>query len=263
MPDAPSPATLLPASSFDTAAEAYARYRPAYPAELIETLLARSGIGAGAQVLEIGCGTGKATAQLAGRGFDLLALDPGEQLLAVARRELAGDPQIRFACSRFEDWPAPSAQFDLVLSAQAFHWLDTAIACPAIARTLKPGGWLALLWHTDDWGETPIRLALDRIYAEFMPRTAPPADMARRAEHCVAALLASGRFGPPEVHVACWTQTFTSERYLGLLSSFSDHICLPDRQREALFAAIRQAIEDQGGRIEKRWRSLLHLLPLR
>ena len=75
---------------FDEDAELYDRARPGYPAELMEDLRSFAGLGPGSTVIEIGPGTGQATRGLLAQGWRVVALEPGRELAAVARRVLAG-----------------------------------------------------------------------------------------------------------------------------------------------------------------------------
>jgi ubiquinone/menaquinone biosynthesis C-methylase UbiE len=130
---------------FETVAEEYDRVRPTYPPELVD--IACAGLDSSSRVLEVGCGTGKLTRDLAQRRFTLDAVDPGEGMLAVARRAA---PDATFHRARFEDVELPEGTFDAVFSATAFHWVDPRIGWAKVARLLRPGGTFALLTHTAD-----------------------------------------------------------------------------------------------------------------
>jgi SAM-dependent methyltransferase len=130
---------------FDEVAAEYDRSRPAYPDELVTRACQVAGIGAGDPVLEIGCGSGQLTRGLAARGLHVTALEPGERLLALAERNLAGIGQVEFAAERFEDAQLPSSHFRAAFSASAFHWLEPEVSWQKAARLLAPGGTLALL----------------------------------------------------------------------------------------------------------------------
>ena len=132
--------------SFDRVAEEYDRVRPSYPDELVDRACAIAGLESGSRVAEVGCGTGKLTVALVARGLEVDAVDPGENLVAVARRHLAGS-SVRFHVARFEDVELPSEAFEAVFSATAFHWVDPDVGWAKAARLLRPGGTLALLTH--------------------------------------------------------------------------------------------------------------------
>ena len=132
-------------ATFDQDAGLYDRARPGYPPALFDDLAELTGVGAGSRVLEIGPGTGQATLPLAERGCQIMAVELGPDLAAVARRKLARFPGVEIVTAAFEDWPLPAVPFDLVLAATAFHWIDPAARVVKAADALRPGGWLATI----------------------------------------------------------------------------------------------------------------------
>jgi ubiquinone/menaquinone biosynthesis C-methylase UbiE len=129
---------------FDHVAAAYDRVRPGYPASLVDEACSLAGLTSGARVVEVGCGTGKLTVSLAERGLRVDAVDPGPEMVAIARRRVGAAP-VRFHVGRFEDVELPDRTFGAVFSATAFHWVDPAVGWSKVARVLRPGGILALL----------------------------------------------------------------------------------------------------------------------
>jgi SAM-dependent methyltransferase len=132
-----------PSLSFGSVADAYDRARPTYPREAAAWLVGEEPV----TVLELGAGTGKLTEVLASLGHDIHATDPDAAMLAKLRERL---PDVLTSVASAEDIPAPDAAFDVVVVAQAFHWFDHDRALPEIARVLKPGGRLALVWNQRD-----------------------------------------------------------------------------------------------------------------
>jgi ubiquinone/menaquinone biosynthesis C-methylase UbiE len=129
---------------FDAIAAEYDRYRPAYPDELIDQACRVAGIGSGDSVLEVGCGTGQLTRSLAGRGLRVTALEPGTNLISLARQNLEGAAAVAFVNARFEDAQLCRERFRAVFSASAFHWVDPEASWQRAADVLVPGGTLAL-----------------------------------------------------------------------------------------------------------------------
>jgi 2-polyprenyl-3-methyl-5-hydroxy-6-metoxy-1,4-benzoquinol methylase len=124
---------------FDGIAERYAASRPGYPAHVVDFITTTAGLAPAAAVLEVGCGTGQLTRQLARRGFQLTAIDIGPSMIATARRHLTG-AEVLFQVTSFEDLAAADASFDLVISSAAFHWIDPEVAFSKSARLLRPDG---------------------------------------------------------------------------------------------------------------------------
>jgi SAM-dependent methyltransferase len=132
---------------FDEIAAEYDRHRPAYPDNLIDQACQVAGIGSGDLVLEVGCGSGQLTRALLARGLHVTAVEPGKNLIALARRNLDGAGAVEFVNAQFEDAPLPREQFQAVFSASAFHWVDPEVSWQKAADVLVPGGTLALVQY--------------------------------------------------------------------------------------------------------------------
>ena len=158
---------------FDGIAGQYDAARPEYPAGILSALFATAAIGPGAAVLEIGCGTGQLTRQLAERSVDLTAIDIGPAMVAAARQAVP-DPAVRFQVSSFEDF-ADDGPFDLIVSATAFHWVDPRVGWAKASRLLRQGGWLALL-STEERYPEPLRARLRELWARYSRRSVRVAD---------------------------------------------------------------------------------------
>jgi SAM-dependent methyltransferase len=130
---------------FNEIAEEYDRHRPTYPDALIDRACEVGGLGPGAPVLEIGCGTGKLTRSLLARGLRVTAIEPGEQLIARARDRLATAGDVRFVNRRFEEALLAPAHYCAVFSGSAIHWVDPDVSWRKIADALVDGGILALV----------------------------------------------------------------------------------------------------------------------
>jgi ubiquinone/menaquinone biosynthesis C-methylase UbiE len=129
------------AHSFGGVAEAYERGRPTYPPEAVRWMLGPHPVS----VLELGAGTGKLTRVLADLGHDVHATDPDTAMLEILERQVPG---VATAQASAEDIPLGDASVDVVIAAQAFHWFDLDRALPEIARVLRPGGHVCLLWNS-------------------------------------------------------------------------------------------------------------------
>ena len=144
--------------SFNRVAKAYDRYRPSYPAALIEHVERTARLDSRSRLLEIGCGPGKATLLFAERGYEILCIEPGTDLIGIAAGKLRGYP-VSFVNCMFEEWQETTQAFDLVYSAQAFHWVKKDVGYAKAARALRPGGYLGLLsTHSDHIVLSPERL---------------------------------------------------------------------------------------------------------
>jgi SAM-dependent methyltransferase len=156
---------------FNEVAQEYDRHRPTYPDSLIDRACEVAGLGPGAAVLEIGCGTGQLTRSLLARGLRVTAIEPGERLLALARDQLAGAGEVEFVHRRLEDAPLPHARYSAAFSGSAIHWVDPDVSWRTTAGALVDGGTLALVSY---FGLADPRSAVDQqaVHAA-MARMAP------------------------------------------------------------------------------------------
>src|SRR5581483_11466645 len=177
---------------FDEVAAEYACHRPAYPDALVDHACDVAGLVGGAAVLEIGCGTGQLTRSLLCRGLRVVAVEPGERLLATARGRLSGVGEVQFVHDRFEEASVPRAHYRGVFSASAIQWVDPDVGWHRIADALVDGGTVALLsyfglederTHQD---QQAVRNALAQIAPELAgewPRYRALDELLARAAH--------------------------------------------------------------------------------
>lgn len=137
---------------FSATVDAYDKHRPSYPAEAIDWIVSTSGVRAGGAVVDLGCGTGIVSRLFAARGFEVVGVDPNEDMLARAR-ERGGD-RVRYVRGEASATGLPVASFDLAVAGQAFHWFDVPKALAEIARVVKKGGWATAFWNVRATGPT-------------------------------------------------------------------------------------------------------------
>lgn len=130
---------------FDGFAEEYDARRSGYPDELVEAALELAGLRDGSRVVEVGSGTGKLTEELVARGLHVDAVEPGPNMIEVARRRVGNSPLVEFHNARFEEVDLPEGAFDAVFAASSFHWVEPHRGWAKAAELLRPGGTIALL----------------------------------------------------------------------------------------------------------------------
>lgn len=137
-----------PRERFSTRAQAYARGRPDYPGALLDAVLAHTGLRAGADVADVGAGTGLFTRVLLARGLRAAAVEPSAPMRAAAEEALGGWEGFGSVAGSAEDTGLPPESVDLVTCAQAFHWFDPERTREEFRRILRPPRWVALVWNT-------------------------------------------------------------------------------------------------------------------
>ena len=182
--------------AFGSVAEEYDRFRPSPPPAALDWLLPERV----ALAIDLAAGTGALSRALLAWADEVIAVEPDARMRAVLARRL---PSVRLLAGRAESLPLPDASADAVLVSSAWHWLDTDVAVPEIARVLRPGGWLGILWTGLD-REDPRVAALWEVARTLSPHPAGHRER-HRPGRCAAAgvgSLRSPRNPPPALHLA-------------------------------------------------------------
>jgi SAM-dependent methyltransferase len=218
-----------PYTAFAEVASAYERGRPGYPDDAVRWLAGFEPC----DVVDLGAGTGKLTRALVGLGHRVTAVEP----LAEMRSELeAVLPDAHAVAGSAEAMPVPDASADVVTSAQAFHWFDHDDALPEIARVLRPGGRIALVWNSRD-DRDPWMARLSEIIG----------NESIQESDVIPVLDASGLFGDVETAMFAFEQTLDRDGLLDLVLSRSYLAKLPPPEREPVLEAVGGFYDETAG----------------
>ena len=227
-----SPPRSAFATSFNAVAASYAALRPGYPPALFEAVEALAGRPfAGADVLDIGAGTGIATRLMRERGARVTAVEPGAGMAAQLRAGLPGLPLVRADGNAL---PFAPGSADLVTYAQAWHWTDPARSVPEAVRVLRAGGALALWWNVPDldagWVQAQEGRFRDRVtgYHRF--------GLTNESAGIINALGLPLRVLGDEVR---WTRRVPLDEHLANLGTHSYFALLGQDERAEIFADER------------------------
>ncbi len=249
--------------TFESVADTYDAARPDYPEQLFRDLVELAELKPGAHLLEIGCGTGKATRPLLELGYRITCVELGGRLAAHAQRKLAGFP-VTIHVAPFETWSGPPAVFDMVFAATAWHWVPARVRYAKVHELLRTGGSLAF-WsavHAFPLGFDPFFDELREAYAAIGSpwEGAWPPPTPDEIPDELAAIQASGLFQPIGSRRYLWERFYTADEYVALLGTFSGHIEMNPGDRERLFQEVRKRVEARSDpRIRRHWRSILHV----
>jgi ubiquinone/menaquinone biosynthesis C-methylase UbiE len=233
---------------FNQMADYYDTFRPSYPVATIQEIITTANLSKASRVLEIGAGSGKATAQFAEVGFEMLCLDPGEDLVKIGNEKF-GSKNIRFVASRFEEYPLPPKYYDAILSAQAFHWVPKPVGLEKCAATLKPNGYLLPFWNIEILDDTPFDKKLLTIIDRYdaFTSTASEANYQKRMESICLEIAESGYFSAPRVVKSPWSRTYTADEYYGYLLTGQFFIQQPPEVKRACYEELVQLAAEYGG----------------
>jgi SAM-dependent methyltransferase len=223
------------AQGFADVADDYERGRPSYPQAAIAALC----LPAGARVADVGAGTGKLTRALLAAGLDVVAVEPLDGLRARLAAEV---PDVQALAGTAEALPLVDASVDAVACGDSFHWFDGARAAPELARVIRPGGVLGLLWNGPAAGaDTPWSKDLWAILRAHMPEHPGYTEDQGRG-----AIDATGLFDPfqhetvDNIHAtdrAGLVASVASMSYIGLL---------PADERRGVLAQVDAVLREHG-----------------
>jgi SAM-dependent methyltransferase len=249
--------------TFNQKAELYDRARPGYPEQIFDDLFALAQLSPDATVLEVGCGTGQATRALAQRGCRIVCLELGENMAAVARRNLAQFPRVDVITSAFEPWDPGELLFDMVFAAASWHWLDPDVRYQKAARILKPAGALAIVGggHAFPNAFDPFFTEIQKCYEAIgEPRLDWPPPTPDQVPDQHEEIERSGLFKIIAIKRYVWSVDYTADSYIDVLNTYSGHIVWPQRNRDKLYAEVRRLIDARPEKlIRKHYLNILHV----
>jgi len=236
-------------TTFEQVAELYDRARPGYPPQVFDDLVSLAQLHAGARVLEIGCGTGKATRDLVARGLDVTCVELGDDLAAVARRNV---PEAEIVTANFETWEPERAEFDAVVAFTAFHWVDPGLRyekCARLGRALAVVG----THHVSPEGSDPFFAEVQEDYGAVRPEEErDPPGPPDTVEGLRAEIEASGAFAHVAERRYVWEQEYDAQSYVDVLDTYSGHRALDEPRRNELYERIRRRIEARPGGVVRK-----------
>ena len=263
------------ASSFDSVAEDYDKYRSNYPKDLIDFVIKQTLLPANKiKAFEIGCGTGKATLQFMEAGCQIKALDPGKELLEIAKTNSSklltasslneGLQQPDFVLSKMEDYkinPSEEHAFDLIISAQAFHWVEKEKRYKICFDLLKPNGILALFWNGSVPHSTESDTAIIEVYKKWFPNESNwfdnydqeiLKDIQEQLDSKLFQEVQLVRFPRP-------VEETTFEDYVKGSLTTSHIIVMSEEERKRFFNDVKEVFDRFGGKISSRGQTRLYV----
>jgi SAM-dependent methyltransferase len=247
---------------FDEIVVNYDKIRWDYPAKLFSDVIDFSGPGI-KRVLEIGAGTGKATAFFLNAGYDVTAVELGSNMAEFLLNKFRRCTNLNVIVSSFEEADLEADSYDLIYAASAFHWVNAEIGCPKVFRLLKNNGVFALFRNNvvrEDSGELydDVQAEYDEYYYSYYKRDDRPIRISKMTygDFLKPSEIYRGfrfesleQYGFKDVAMKLYDNvlTYNADEYIALLDTYSDHRALPDANRIALYARVKEAILRHGG----------------
>jgi ubiquinone/menaquinone biosynthesis C-methylase UbiE len=156
-----------PTQRFSDRAENYVKYRPHYPAAVVETLRGDCQLSDDSVVADVGSGTGILTELFLKSGARVFGVEPNREMRAAGERLLGGYPRFTSVAATAEATSLPAHSVDFVTAGQAFHWFDRQRARQEFWRILKPLGWVVLIWNERRTKATPFLAAYEKLLLTY------------------------------------------------------------------------------------------------
>jgi SAM-dependent methyltransferase len=235
-----------PTIPFGKDAERYDRARPRYPEELVDRIVERS---PGAEIVDVGCGTGIAARQFQAAGCRVLGIEVDPRMAHLAR-----ETGVEVEVSRFEAWDPAGRQFDSVIAAQAWHWVDPFAGAEKVRAVLRPGGLMAAFWNAFE-APSEVADAFAAVYRRVIPDSPFHFGGACSAAQTYSAFLTkteegirqAGGFAEPETWRFEWEWSYTRDAWLDVVPTQGNATGLPPEKLEELLAGIGASIDVAGG----------------
>ena len=231
---------------FGEVAGAYDDVRAGYPAVIAERIFRY--VGGPAPVVEVGAGTGKATAMLVAAGVPVTCVEPDPEMAAVLSGRFGG--RVRLEVRGFEDWTPPAGGVPLICSAQAWHWVDAARRWRLASEALAPGGVLALFGHEYRTADPVFEAEVRGLYGRLAPHLVDDGDEGAtdpEAGWFHVEMTGCGLFDGVESGLVEAVVEYPAARYRALLDTFSPHRMLADGTRDELLGAVEATADRHGG----------------
>lgn len=256
-------------TAFGDDAANYHAARPPYPDAVWTALRERAGLRPDIDILEIGAGSGLATGPLLRHEpRRLVAIEPDHRLAGFLRANLAA-PQLEVVTEPFESAALPSASFELVASATAFHWLAAVPALREITSLLRPDGHVALWWNVfgDGGRHDPFHVATSHLF-DGAPMS-PSQSRAGRPEHALDAEarladFAAAGFQADAPQFERWTLTLDPVGVRALYATYSNVTALPPIEQQRLLDGLADIATTQfSGHVERNMTTAIYTARLR
>lgn len=230
------------AESFGAVAADYDRFRPSYPADLVDDLMAAHPI----DVIDIGCGTGKVSRLFIERGCEVLGVEADPRMAAFTRNH-----GFAVEVSRFENWNTHRRTFDLLVSGQAWHWVEPRAGAHKASAVIRPDGRFAVFWNQQNYS-APVQQVITDVYSDLAPEiladshflgtTPRPPRGDPYTDPIITALLDTGHFHTPERRHYEWERRYAVEEWTGHLRTTSEHRILSEDHLTELTAALEERL---------------------
>lgn len=238
-------------ASFDAYADNYHSVRPGYPKQMYRDIKELCDIETNFRILEIGAGSGIATRELAKFGCQVVGIEPGENLVQIAKKVTADQRNVEIVEGTFESFES-SDMFDIIFAFTAFHWISEGDKYQRVFGLLKDEGSFVLVWNSFFQSDSPVAQEVSEAYQVYLPDVYQ--DSGQNVNEAVLAKLSSrekelhenGLFSIYFLRRYITVYSYDDKTYPQLLSTFPKVIKIEDLRRKEFLAKIGEIVKKYG-----------------
>ena len=225
--------------SFGKIAENYDKYRPTYPKKMYKDILKMSNINKSDRILDIGTGTGKGCKFFSGRNYRLICIEPDKRLIEISKKNLNLE-NIEFINSIFEEANLSDQNFSLIISAQAFHWINLERGIKKLSALLDKKGYFAFFWNIPDFNFSNSTKKVDELINEYSGENF--ASFTNKIDSIKAKLEESSYFSNVEKRKYSYFVEYSKNEYIELFKTFSSIFSLPKKSKKEFLSKLSDIV---------------------
>ena len=229
-------------TTFNKVSRLYESARPEYPKSIYSYIKKLSKLKKGEKILDVGCGSGQFTKFFI-RNFNATGIDIGENFIKIAKN----NNKAKFICTSFEKCKFPKESFDLITSAQAWHWIEPKTSLKKAHKLLKNQGHIAFIWYFTDDSSSVVKKA-GKIFDKYQKKYKTYGNRSRLIQYSAETrkkLSSCGFFTNIEKNIYVKNEKFSLERYVAFISTYGWVNNLPEEKRNKMIKEIRKVLQNE------------------
>jgi len=156
-----------PITRFANRVDNYVKYRPHYPAEIIDYLKKENVLNNSSVIADIGSGTGFSSELFLANGNTVYGVEPNKEMREAGEKYLSGYKNFISVNGTAENTTLNESSIDIIIAGQAFHWFNLDKTKIEFSRILKKNGYIVLFWNIRKWNDTPLSTEYENLLNKF------------------------------------------------------------------------------------------------
>ena len=220
---------------FDLVSDTYDLYRPSYPQALINQIMLTSNIDNLSKILEVGAGSGKATELFVNKDLNIHCIEHGPNLVKKGLDKFKDINQVSYECVAFQDWEIQEYAYDLIFSAQAFHWVPKPQGYKTLAKALKDQGQMMIFWNKYVNTGDEISVELASILKEYkILYMLDNKEMETYRNRTYDGIYTTDLFKEIEIFDYPWEMEYSYNDFINFISTMNTYISLENQEKDVL-----------------------------